>query len=250
MLGYDRIRRRQPGARSRKLLQRADGTEELLPSKIDHIKVESGDLLIADTGGAGKFRGGNGLRIGYRFLEPGEISIHDDRWLTYPWGANGGQPGARSRKLLQRADGTEQLLPSKIDHIKVESGDLLIADTWGGGGWGDPTERAAEQVAFDVEAGLVTVEGAKRYGVVIKSDGSLDKGATDALRSDVRAKRGPKKIFDRGFDSIEELKARCKAETGLEPPAPPRFTKWAKVAAEAMARKAEAAAARKGTKAA
>ena len=33
------------------------------------------------------------LRIGYRFLEPGEISIHDDRWLTYPWGVNGGTAG-------------------------------------------------------------------------------------------------------------------------------------------------------------
>jgi N-methylhydantoinase B len=30
----------------------------------------------------------------------GQISIHDDRWLTYPWGVNGGLPGARSRKLL------------------------------------------------------------------------------------------------------------------------------------------------------
>ena len=123
-------------------------------------------------GGAGKNRGGNGLRIGYRFLEPGEISIHDDRWLTYPWGANGGEPGARSRKLLQRADGTEELLPSKIDHVKVEAGDLLIADTWGGGGWGDPLERDAKQVAFDVVAGLVTVEGAKRYGVIVDADGN------------------------------------------------------------------------------
>ena len=38
---------------------------------------------------------GSDPRIGYRFLEPGEISIHDDRWLTYPWGVNGGLPGAR-----------------------------------------------------------------------------------------------------------------------------------------------------------
>ena len=91
--------------------------ESYFPLRIDIYET------IADTGGAGKNRGGNGLRIGYRFLEPGEISIHDDRWLTYPWGANGGEPGVRSRKLLQRANGTEELLPSKIDHVKVESGD-------------------------------------------------------------------------------------------------------------------------------
>jgi len=198
---------------------------------------------IADTGGAGKNRGGNGLRIGYRFLEPGEISIHDDRWLTYPWGANGGEPGARSRKLLKRANGTEELLPSKIDHVKVEAGDLLIADTWGGGGWGDPLERAASQVAFDVVAGLVTVDGAKRYGVIVSADGVVDEKATEALRAKMRTNRGPKKIFDRGFESIEELKARCKAETGFDPPGQPRFTKWAAVAAEALMKK-------KGSKAA
>jgi N-methylhydantoinase B len=211
--------------------------ESYFPLRIDIYET------IADTGGAGKNRGGNGLRIGYRFLEPGEISIHDDRWLTYPWGANGGEPGARSRKLLQRADGTEELLPSKIDHVKVESGDLLIADTWGGGGWGDPLERTAEQVAFDVVAGLVTSAGARRYGVVVSAAGKIDAAATEALRTEMRAKRGPKKIFDRGFESIDELKARCKAETGFDPPRPPVFTKWAKVAAEALMKK-------KGSKAA
>jgi N-methylhydantoinase B len=211
--------------------------ESYFPLRIDIYET------IADTGGAGKNRGGNGLRIGYRFLEPGEISIHDDRWLTYPWGANGGEPGARSRKLLKRANGTEELLPSKIDHVKVEAGDLLIADTWGGGGWGDPLERAASQVAFDVVAGLVTVDGAKRYGVIVSADGVVDEKATEALRAKMRTNRGPKKIFDRGFESIEELKARCKAETGFDPPGQPRFTKWAAVAAEALMKK-------KGSKAA
>ena len=128
-------------------------------------------------------------------------------------------------------------LPSKMDHIKVEAGDLLLSDTWGGGGWGDPFERDAKQVAFDVAAGLVSIKGARRYGVVIKSDHSLDEIATTSLRKEMAAKRGPKKIFDRGFDSIDELKARCKAETGLEPPAQPQFTKWAKKAAEMIEQK-------------
>ena len=85
----------------------------------------------------------------------------------------------------------------------------------------------------------MTAEGAKRYGVVINAKGLLDAAATDALRKEIAARRGPKKIFDRGFDTIEELKARCLEETGLPPPQPPRFTKWAKVAAEAMARSAK-----------
>jgi N-methylhydantoinase B len=209
--------------------------ENNFPLRIDIYET------IADTGGPGKFRGGNGLRIGYRFLEPGEISIHDDRWLTYPWGVNGGLPGARSKKTLVHVDGRHELLPSKIDHVKVEAGDLLLSDTWGGGGCGDPFERDPALVAFDVEAGLVSVEGARRYGVVLKADGSVDTAATASLRQDLAAQRGEKKLFDRGFDSIEELKARCKAETGLEPPAQPQFTKWASKAAAALRKGAKAA---------
>src|SRR5690606_15677936 len=96
---------------------------------------------IPDSGGPGRNRGGNGIRVAYRFLEDGRISIHDDRWLTYPWGVNGGLPGARGSKRLVRADGTEERLPSKCDGIEVRAGDLLYFDTWGGGGAGDPLER-------------------------------------------------------------------------------------------------------------
>jgi len=195
--------------------------ESYFPLRIDVYET------IADTGGPGKNRGGNGLRIGYRFLEPGEISIHDDRWLTYPWGVNGGLPGARSRKLLKRADGTEELLHSKLDHVKVQPGDLLLSDTWGGGGWGDPLERDPELVRFDVEARLVTSEGAKRYGVVLDTGGAVDAAATQKLRTSLAKKRGKVKLFDRGFESMEELKRRCLAETGLEPPTAPQFSKRA-----------------------
>ena len=73
-------------------------------------------------GGPGLHRGGNGIEIVYRFLEPGEISIHDDRWFTYPWGVNGGLPGARSRKFIVRIDGATEVLPSKCDRIKVGAG--------------------------------------------------------------------------------------------------------------------------------
>jgi N-methylhydantoinase B len=192
--------------------------ESYFPLRIDIYET------IPDTGGAGKNRGGNGLRIGYRFLEPGEISIHDDRWLTYPWGVNGGLPGARSRKTLVRKDGTTENLPSKVDRIKVEAGDLLLSDTWGGGGCGDPYDREIERVEFDVQAGLVTEKGALNYGVVMKANGKADKAATATLRDRLRAERGTVKLFDRGFDTIEELKGRCKAETGHEPPRQPTFS--------------------------
>ncbi|MCC5867198.1 MAG: hydantoinase B/oxoprolinase family protein [Gammaproteobacteria bacterium] len=187
---------------------------------------------IADSGGPGLHRGGNALRVGYCFLEPGEISIHDDRWLTYPWGVTGGLPGQRSTKLLVRADGSQELMPSKCDRVVVNSGDILYFDTWGGGGWGDPLKRPVERVEFDVEAGLVTHEGARRYGVVLDKDGKTDQAATKELRAKMAKERGKTKLFDYG-GTIEELKARCKAETGLEPPAAPEFPRWLKAAGQA-----------------
>ncbi|MBT5038330.1 MAG: hydantoinase B/oxoprolinase family protein, partial [Rhodospirillaceae bacterium] len=179
---------------------------------------------IPDSGGPGLHRGGNGITIGYRALEPGEMSLHDDRWLTYPWGVVGGQPGRRSRKEIIRADGTTELLKPKVDHIKVEAGDLLLFHTWGGGGWGDPFERDPALVALEVDRGLVTMEGAKRYGVVLNDDISVDENATNALRDKMRGERSEIKLIDRGGE-IEELRAACKAETGLEPPQAPVFRK-------------------------
>ena len=179
---------------------------------------------IPDSGGAGLHRGGNGVSIGYMFLEPGEISIHDDRWLTHPWGVNGGLPGARSTKLMRRADGTEERLHSKCDRVPVAPGDVLHFNTWGGGGWGDPLKREPGKVAKDAERGLVTAEGARRYGVVLGPDG-VDAHATSALRERMARERGATALFDRG-GTIEELKARCKAETGFDPPRAPEAQTW------------------------
>ena len=207
--------------------------EAYFPLRIDTYES------IPDSGGAGLHRGGNGIRLGYHFLEPGEISIHDDRWLTYPWGVNGGTPGGRSTKIMRRADGSEELLPSKIDHIKVEKDDVLFFNTWGGGGWGDPFKRPAEKVAKDVERGLVSSQGAKRYGVVLNKSGEVDTPATDELRKKLAKERGDVKLFDFGFTSIDELKARCKAETSFDPPKAPVFQKWHQVAAERLRQAAE-----------
>ncbi len=95
--------------------------------------------------------------------------------------------------------------------------------TWGGGGWGDPYQRDAQKVALDVERGLVSEEGARRYGVVINSDSTVNEKATEELRSKSISERGEVKLFDRGFDTIEELKDRCFEETGITPPAQPTF---------------------------
>ena len=175
---------------------------------------------IADSGGAGLHRGGNGLSVAYRFLCDGVISIHDERWLTYPWGVNGGAPGQRSSKRLERADGAAQWLPAKCEDVAVKAGDLLFFNTWGGGGWGDPLQRDPELVRSDVERGLVSVAGAKRYGVALQADGRVNEQATQALRETLSAKRGKPTLFDFG-GAIAEIKARALEETHLPPPDDP-----------------------------
>ena len=85
----------------------------------------------------------------------------------------------------------------------------------------------AELVALDCRRGLVTREGALRYGVVLGAHGVLDSDATQKLRARIEAERPPIQLFDRG-GTIEELRARCKEETHLEPPKPPVFAKWMK----------------------
>ncbi len=185
---------------------------------------------VPDSGGAGLHRGGNGIIMTYRFLEPGVIAIHDDRWFVPPWGVNGGKPGARARKILEKPDGSQTIVGNKVEDVHVEAGDVLHFITWGGGGWGDPLERAPELVGREIRQGLVTSEGAKAYGVVADGAGVVDAAATEALRAEMRGARGDLPLFDYG-PSIEELRANCLAETGLPAPIQPRWANYA-VAAE------------------
>src|SRR6476661_4433521 len=182
------------------------------------LRIEKWET-VADTGGAGLHRGGNGVDVAYVFEEPGEIAIHDDRWLTYPWGVNGGTPGARGTKWIERAAGERDVLPSKCHDVPVFPGDVLHFVTWGGGGWGDPLERDPALVELEVRRGLVTEAGARRYGVVV-GDAGVDSAATEALRAELQAARPAElPVFDMG-PPLDELLERCEAETGL--PAPRR----------------------------
>jgi 5-oxoprolinase (ATP-hydrolysing) len=186
---------------------------------------------VADSGGAGFYRGGNAQRTTYRFLCEGEVSLHDDRWLTKPWGVNGGEPGTRSRKVIFRNNsyGTpheeREAVASKVDHLRVKPGDVLEWITWGGGGLGDPLTRPAEIVAKEVHRKLVTIEGAaKNYGVVVKGNGdwSVDEPATLELRKSIKKKRpnGWGEVTYNWGGTVEELIKNAEAETGLKGPTP------------------------------
>lgn len=199
--------------------------ERYFPMRIERYET------IPDSGGAGFFRGGNGIEMVYHFTENGTIAIHDDRWFTYPWGVNGGEPGRRSEKFICRTDGTREILGAKVDDIEVNEGDELHYITWGGGGWGDPLERDPELVALEVRQGLVTAEGTQDYGVVLDNKGGVDGQATEALRSEMRASRGELPVFNYGPD-IDTLRANCEAETGLPAPIQPVWKRKYQAAAE------------------
>jgi N-methylhydantoinase B len=178
---------------------------------------------VPDSGGAGLHRGGNGIIMSYRFLEAGEIAIHDDRWFVPPWGVNGGRPGARARKILEKPDGSQTIVGNKVEDFAVEADDILHFITWGGGGWGDPLERNPALVAKEIVQGLVTAGGAKDYGVMIAADGTVDETETASLRNTMRQARGSIAVFDFGPD-LETLRANCLAETGLSAPIAPQWT--------------------------
>ena len=194
------------------------------------LRVETYET-VSDTGGAGTTRGGNGIHTAFRFLASGEVSIHDDRWLTKPWGVLGGAPGARGTKILERPDGSSTVLPSKADHVGVEPGDILRFITWGGGGWGSPLRREPALVLQDLRRGLITADGARAYGVVVSGD-AVDTIATDRLRAEMEARvpAGSGQLFNHG-GTVEELRDRCLEETGLPAPIPPGRSRHGRAAA-------------------
>ncbi len=195
--------------------------ERYFPLRIERYETEP------DSGGAGLHRGGNGIHMTYRFLADGRIAIHDDRWFVPPWGVNGGLPGKRACKVLERTDGTSEIVGNKVEDVEVRDGDQLHFITWGGGGWGDPLLRDPALVAKEIIQGFVTDIGARAYGVVVSPTGEVDFAATDKLRAEMSATRGEPGLFDYG-PSIETLRANCEAETGL--PAP-RQPDWAQLEA-------------------
>ncbi len=117
--------------------------------------------LRADSGGAGYYRGGLGVDLSYRALQPCLANVNCERTKDPPWELNGGKPGAVNDATLIGADGSERKL-KKATGVTMQAGDRLIFSTAGGGGWGDPRRRDRKAVAADVHAGYVSPEAARR----------------------------------------------------------------------------------------
>lgn len=123
--------------------------------------------LLNDSEGAGKFRGGLGLRRDYLFTDHSPtFTILADRDRAGPWGLFGGEPGKRAEYILN-PDTHPQVLNSKSTH-ELKPNDVVSYRTCGGGGYGNPRERDPEMVRRDVREGKVSVERAREvYGVEI-----------------------------------------------------------------------------------
>jgi N-methylhydantoinase B len=120
--------------------------------------------LRPDSGGAGARRGGLGTVREYEILHGDVRFTHrGERHFIAPAGRAGGGDGAMARSVIHRADGSEEVVPSKIV-TTLHAGDRVVMETAGGGGYGDPAERDPVQVQADVEDGKVSEAGAKAYG--------------------------------------------------------------------------------------
>lgn len=109
--------------------------------------------LVADSGGAGRSRGGLGLR---RVIRPVdhvcEFNGVGERFRHRPWGLLGGQPGATGRFAILGDNGDEEPLPGKVLARTLRPDQKLVAETPGAGGYGPPAERARPAVEEDTRS--------------------------------------------------------------------------------------------------
>ncbi|MFD7391884.1 hydantoinase B/oxoprolinase family protein [Streptomyces sp. NPDC059852] len=113
-----------------------------LPVRLDEFAVRHG------SGGAGRWRGGDGAVRRIRFLEPMTVSTLSQHRRVPPYGMAGGAPGALGANRVEHADGTVTTLAGS-DSADVGPGDVLVVETPGGGGYGPPPHdphQAGEEI--------------------------------------------------------------------------------------------------------
>jgi N-methylhydantoinase B len=99
------------------------------------IQVESFSLR-SDSGGKGKYTGGNGVIRRLKFLEPMTANILSSHRLIPPFGLDGGESGKVGRNWIKRENGTEENL-GNTGTVEMQPGDVFIIETPGGGGFGE-----------------------------------------------------------------------------------------------------------------
>jgi 5-oxoprolinase (ATP-hydrolysing) len=100
------------------------------------VLVESFSIR-KNSGGPGRWRGGDGVVRKVRFLEPMTASILSNRRRVAPFGLDGGGSAAPGRNYVERADGTIEELGARSS-VQMYAGDAFVIETPGGGGYGSP----------------------------------------------------------------------------------------------------------------
>ena len=161
-------------------IQSAEALESGMP-----LHVERSELRC-DSGGEGATRGGLGLRRELRLLEgESRYSVLSDRAVLPPFGVAGAGAAAPVKVSLRR-EGAEVdfATPGKVTGVAIGAGDIVVMQSAGGGGYGDPLAREPDRVRDDVRAGYVSPERARLgYGVVLTSNDEVDMAATQAERA-------------------------------------------------------------------
>ena len=155
------------GARSTK-----DGADaiETHTTNCKNLPMEAGELdyplrfrrleIISDSGGAGRYRGGLGIRKEIEILQDAVLGVRADRIKHPAGGMAGGQAGAPGRLALVTREGDSRVLPSKKSLVQVREGDRLVIETPGAGGYGDPAQRDRKESLRDLADGRVSGPGA------------------------------------------------------------------------------------------
>jgi len=113
----------------------AEAMEMETPVRLNRVALRTG------SGGAGQFQGGPGTVREYEILVDNVTFTHrGERHYSAARGAFGGGDGARAESVIVRADGTEEIIPSKIV-TRLMRGDRVIVKTAGGAGYGNPADR-------------------------------------------------------------------------------------------------------------
>jgi N-methylhydantoinase B len=141
--------------------------------------------FVPDTCGAGKYRGGVGIKRSYRILaDDALLQMRTDRVKFLPYGLAGGEPGGPSRNVMI-VDGAEKELPGKIT-MRVGQGALIVHEQAGAGGFGPPLERDPDAVLEDFLEGKITRAFAEKHYKVVFSGSKLDQESTVRLKVQAR----------------------------------------------------------------
>ncbi|MBN9677893.1 hydantoinase B/oxoprolinase family protein [Salipiger bermudensis] len=123
--------------------------------------------IMPDTGGAGRHRGGNSFIREYEYTgeEDGLLSLRSDKRDFRPHGLYGGGEGTGPVSLLIQGESVTELPVLVTKPYRLGKGDVFRHISPSGGGFGDPADRTSEEVAADLEAGLISAETARSvYG--------------------------------------------------------------------------------------